>query len=86
MTDFQSPLDRFNDIARRAPSYVWHIENEDMEAAQLDAGGPMGGNPRTASPLSVWDDAGQLLYFVMSHYGLWSHPHGDRGDGTLSSS
>ena len=35
-----------------------------MEAAQLDARGPLGGDPRTASTLSVWADLAALEHFV----------------------
>ena len=64
VADFVNNLDRVYDIARRSPGYVWHMENDDMEAAQLDAGGPLGGNPRTASTLSVWADVDSFRHFV----------------------
>lgn len=64
VADFLDNLERVFDIARRAPGYVWHLENDDMEAAQLDRDGPLGGNPRTASTLSVWTDAASLKRFV----------------------
>ncbi len=35
-----------------------------MEAAQNDLDGPMGGNPRSASTLSVWESVETLEYFV----------------------
>ncbi|MEL6451078.1 MAG: DUF3291 domain-containing protein [Pseudomonadota bacterium] len=64
VADFRDNLDRVYDIARRSPGYIWHMENEDMEAAQLEAGGPLGANPRTASTLSVWRDVDSFRQFV----------------------
>ena len=64
VADFQNNLDRVYDIARRSPGYIWHLEGEEMEAAQRDAQGVLGGNPRTASTLSVWQDAETLGNFV----------------------
>ncbi|MEL6099938.1 MAG: DUF3291 domain-containing protein [Pseudomonadota bacterium] len=64
LADFADNLDRVYDIARRSPGYVWHMEDEDMEVAQLDPDGPLGGNPRTASTLSVWEDAESLRRFT----------------------
>lgn len=64
VADFADNLDRVYDIARRSPGYVWHMEGEDMEAAQLDPASPLGGNPRTASTLSVWEDAESLRRFT----------------------
>ena len=66
VADFANNLDRVYDIARRAPGYVWHMENEDMEAAQLDVQGVLGGNPRTASTLSVWRDVASFRAFVFN--------------------
>ncbi|MDP5215632.1 DUF3291 domain-containing protein [Ruegeria sp. 2205SS24-7] len=62
--DFADNLDRVNAIAARSPGFVWRMPDEDMEAAQLDAGGPLGGDPRTASTLSVWEDMESLERFV----------------------
>jgi len=56
IAEFADNLDRVYDIARRSPGYIWHLEGEEMEAAQLDTAGPLGGNPRTASTLSVWEN------------------------------
>ncbi len=64
VADFADNLDRVYDIARRSPGYVWHLVGNEMEAAQLDAEGVLGGNPRTASTLSVWQDAETLGNFV----------------------
>lgn len=64
VADFANNLERVFAIARRSPGYVWHLEDDDMEAAQLDENGPLGGNPRTASTLSVWEDADSLRNFV----------------------
>ncbi len=64
VADFQNNLEPVYDIARRSPGYIWHMENQDMEAAQRDAGGPLGGNPRTASTLSVWKNVTSFRHFV----------------------
>ncbi|MEL7100433.1 MAG: DUF3291 domain-containing protein [Pseudomonadota bacterium] len=64
VADFQNNLDRVYDIARRSPGYVWHLEGDEMEAAQLDASGPLGGNPRTASTLSVWESVAAFRTFT----------------------
>lgn len=64
MKDFADNLDRVYALAERSPGYVWHMSGEDMEAAQLDPQGALGGNPRAASTLSVWEDAQSLEDFV----------------------
>ena len=64
VADFADNLDRVNGIAKASPGFVWMLEEDEMEAAQLDAAGPLGGNPRTASTLSVWEDAASLRHFV----------------------
>jgi hypothetical protein len=64
LADFADNVDRVNRIAQRSPGFVWQMSPEDMEAAQKDPNGPLGGNPRTASTLSVWRDAASLEHFV----------------------
>lgn len=64
VADFANGLDLVNGIAERSPGFVWRLMDDDMEAAQLDKDGPLGGNPRTASTLSVWEDAQSLEHFV----------------------
>lgn len=64
VTDFQNNLDRVFQLAQRSPGYIWHMSEAEMEAAQLDPQGPLGGNPRTASTLSVWQDLPSLEGFV----------------------
>lgn len=64
VADFRDNLDRVFAIAERSPGYVWHMKEVEMEAAQLDAAGLLGGNPRTASTLSVWQDLPSLDRFV----------------------
>ncbi|MEM9549882.1 MAG: DUF3291 domain-containing protein [Pseudomonadota bacterium] len=64
VADFANNLDRVNGIARRSSGFVWQLPEEAMEAAQLDPDGPLGGNPRIASTLSVWEDAQSLENFV----------------------
>lgn len=84
VADFQNNLDRVFAIAERSPGYVWHLQGDEMEAAQLDPDGPLGGNPRTASTLSVWEDAASLEHFVWNtlhkrfydRRGEWYDPEG----------
>lgn len=64
VADFQNNLDRVFAIAERSPGYIWHMPGDEMEAAQLDVQGVLGGNPRTASTLSVWKDLQSLEHFV----------------------
>lgn len=64
VADFADNLDRVNGIAKASPGFVWMLEEAAMDAAQRDATGPLGGNPRTASTLSVWTDAASLRHFV----------------------
>lgn len=64
VADFADNIDRVNAVARRSPGFVWMLDDDAMDAAQNDAGGVLGGNPRTASTLSVWTDAGALSSFV----------------------
>lgn len=64
VADFANNLDLVNGIAARSPGFVWRMTDEDMETAQTDAQGVLGGNPRTASTLSVWESAEALEHFV----------------------
>ncbi|MEO9897535.1 MAG: DUF3291 domain-containing protein [Paracoccaceae bacterium] len=64
LADFQNNLDRVYKIAERSAGYVWHLDPAQMETAQLDVNGAIGGNPRTASTLSVWEDAKSLQDFT----------------------
>lgn len=64
IADFAENLDRVNAIAQRAPGFIWMLDEEQMDAAQNDPQGALGGNPRTASTLSVWRDADSLGHFV----------------------
>ncbi len=66
VSDFLNNLDRVYAIAMRSPGYVWHLSGEEMEVAQLDATGVLGGNPRTASTLSVWQDVQSLEQFTFN--------------------
>lgn len=61
---FVDGLDAVNGVAQRSPGFVWMLGGEEMEAAQLDPTGPLGGNPRAASTLSVWEDVASLERFV----------------------
>ncbi|WP_299670896.1 DUF3291 domain-containing protein [uncultured Roseobacter sp.] len=64
VADFVNGLDLVNGIAQRSPGFVWMMDGDAMEAAQADPQGPLGGNPRTASTLSVWEDVARLEHFV----------------------
>lgn len=62
--DFVDGLDLVNGVAQRSAGFVWMLSGEEMETAQTDPNGVLGGNPRTASTLSVWEDAASLEHFV----------------------
>ena len=61
---FRDALDAVNAIAHRSPGFVWQLGEDEMDAAQNDPNGPLGGNPRMASTLSVWTDPQSLWHFV----------------------
>lgn len=61
---FFDGLDLVNGIAQRSSGFVWMLGDDDMGREQSDPGGALGGNPRTASTLSVWKDASSLENFV----------------------
>ena len=62
--DFADNIAKVNEVALRAPGFVWMLGEAEMDAAQRDPGGVLGGNLRTASTLSVWTDAERLEGFV----------------------
>lgn len=64
IADFAQGLDRVNAAAERFPGFLWRLSDVEMEAGQLDPNGPLGGNPRLASTLSLWRDAESLKAFV----------------------
>ncbi len=64
IADFANNLDLVNGLAARSPGFVWRLGDEDMDAAQNDGDGVLGGNPRTASTLSVWESGEALEQFV----------------------
>jgi hypothetical protein len=64
VADFANNLDRVNAVAQRSPGFLWMLGEDAMDAAQNDPDGPLGGNPRTASTLSVWEDVASLERFV----------------------
>ena len=84
VADFQNNLDRVYAIAARSPGYVWHMPPDEMEAAQLDPAGILGGNPRIASTLSVWESPEALRAFTFEtvhkqfydRRGEWYDPDG----------
>lgn len=61
---FQDALDTVNAIGQRSPGFVWMLDEDAMDAAQTDSAGPFGDTPRTASTLSLWEDAPSLMAFV----------------------
>lgn len=64
VADFADNLDRIYAMAERAPGYVWHMDPETMDLAQNDPTGVLGGDPRTASTLSVWETYDDLRAFT----------------------
>ena len=66
VADFADNLDRVNAVAERAPGFVWYLPGDEMEAAQLDPDGPLGGDPRLACTLSVWETIAQLKDFAFA--------------------
>ena len=62
--DFVDGLELVNGVAERSPGFVWRMGDAEMDAAQRDAAGPLGGNPRLASTLSVWKSVAALEHFV----------------------
>lgn len=64
VAEFTDNLSRVSALAQRAPGFVWQMPGEEMQAAQTDPDGPLGGDPRTASTLSVWQDGESLDRFV----------------------
>ncbi len=62
--DFSDGLDLVNGIAMRSPGFVWMMDEEAMEFEQNRPDGVMGGNPRTASTMSIWKDVASLEHFV----------------------
>ncbi|MEM8554994.1 MAG: DUF3291 domain-containing protein [Pseudomonadota bacterium] len=72
VAEFTDAVEAVNAIAKRSPGFVWMLGEDDMDAAQNDPDGALGGNPRMASTLSVWENAGKLRHFVFqtlhNHY------------------
>ena len=83
VADFTDNVDRVNAVAQRSDGFVWMLDADGMEAAQLDPAGPLGGTPRTASTLSVWRALASLEHFVWNtvhkafyaRAGEWYDPH-----------
>lgn len=61
---FVDGLDLVNGVAARSPGFIWRLSDDEMDRAQRDPEGPLGGNPRLASTLSVWRDVATLEHFV----------------------
>ncbi len=70
VAEFADNIDAVNTVAAGSDGFVWRLDDDEMEAAQLDPAGPLGGNPRVASTLSVWRDLAALETFV------WRTLHG----------
>ncbi len=64
VAEFADNLDLVNAIAEKSPGFVWRLTDDDMDAGQNDADGVFGGNPLTASTLSVWENIEALEHFV----------------------
>ena len=64
VVDFVNGVALVNEIAERSAGFVWRMTDDDMDAAQNDAAGVLGGNPRTASTQSVWESVEALEQFV----------------------
>ena len=61
---FVDGLDLVNGLAAKAAGFVWRLSDENMDAEQNAPDGALGGNPRTASTLSVWESVSALEDFV----------------------
>jgi hypothetical protein len=61
---FVEALDRVNALAERSPGFLWRLDDEAMEAGQLAPNGALGGHPRLASTLSLWDSVAALRNFT----------------------
>ena len=61
---FVDGLGLVNGIAQRSQGFIWMLGDDEMEEEQADPTGALGGNPRTASTLSVWQDVASLEHFV----------------------
>ena len=64
IADFVNALDLVNRIAAQSPGFIWRLPDDEMDEAQSQPDGVLGGNPRTASTLSVWEDVASLEQFV----------------------
>ncbi len=62
--DFVDGPDLVNSLAERSPGFVWRLTDDAMAVEQTGPNGAFGVNPRVASTLSVWVDAGALARFV----------------------
>lgn len=64
IADFANGIAPVMALAERAEGFVWRLSDEDMEKEQRDPNGALGGNPRVASTLSVWNNVPSLEDFV----------------------
>ena len=88
VADFVNALDRVNGLAAQMPGFVWRLTDDEMDAAQNDPDGALGGNPRMASTLSVWESVAALEHFVWntvhrSFYGRKAEWYDAIGNGNL---
>lgn len=61
---FVDGLDLVNGLAAQSTGFVWRLSDDEMDIEQNNPCGVLGGNPRTASTLSVWDSVASLENFV----------------------
>lgn len=74
IAEFRDNLERVNTLAHRSDGFIWQLPEAEMDAAQTDPEGVLGGNPRFASTLSVWRDAECLHRFAFHtlHGRFWA--------------
>lgn len=80
--EFAEALDAVYAVAARSPGFVWMMPEPEMDAAQRDPNGPLGGDPLIASTLSVWRSVADLRAFTfdtlhgryMARRGEWLRP------------
>jgi hypothetical protein len=61
---FLDGLDLVTGVAQPRAGFVWMMPEEDMDTAQNDPTGAMGGTPLSASTLRVWERVAVLEHFV----------------------
>jgi len=64
IADFAGGLAPVMALAERVKGFIWRMCDVEMDKEQRDPDGALGGNPRVASTLSVWQDVPSLENFV----------------------